>query len=467
MAAHFFYKCEAGQKAFWGGVTTPPKTVWADGDADPLNIEITEGVLGSLASPEEEGHFEFGLEGLVLRGMPLPGGVGTSGNGSFGGLITLKLEVAIPGQEDRLVSAPIDLRVAPWLLIPNTQPAEEVYVSEITDSGQTKPALDILGATLVPFQGSHWLQDHAEIGYTQRPGADPMFLTFGTPYSMMNTSTYGQQPVPENWVKERFLAPDSGIFHLTNLPDDRRQDWGGNIEALPPTVPPRENEPLGSVIVGHGEKHQMSHALLHFLEAQEFQPVKKVNVDFASVQHVDEVISVGANGVIYYADPKLAIELLEDKFPTPAENAAAEEKAAANVEKIRGCFFDALGQGRGVHKVLGHRVVDDNHLFMIQDEVYPSNPQDIDFVKAYEEGTVRTVHLGFEHGGQIGRIQTIQRIETQINNYDDIDEVGKTRINLDGIWQPGRALAPHNWSTPALLPWGHASTTTFQEAWHK
>jgi hypothetical protein len=457
MAAHFFYKREAGRKAFWGGVTTPPTTVWADGDADPLDIEITEGVLGSLASPEEAGHFEFGLEGLVLRGMPLPGGVGTSGTGCFGGLLTLKLEVAIPGQEERLVSAPITLRVAPWLLIPNTQPAEAVYVSEIPDTnGQPKAALDIPGATLVSYQGSHWLQDHAEIGYTQRPGIEPIFLTFGTPYSTINSSIHGQQPVPESWVKDKFLGPNSGVFHLTNLPDDRGEDWGGNIEVLPPTVPQKEDEPLGTIIVGHGEMHQMSNALLHFLEAQEYQPVKRVDVDFASVRHVDEVISVGANGVIYYNDPKLALDLLREKFPTVDD-------------KVKGCFFDREGVGRGTRKSLGYAVADPNHKFLILNEP-PETGFGPGFAQAYENGTVRTVMLGHAYGGQLAKIDGFS---TAVNGEkpgypagpDGIG--GKLKVELGAFWQPGRSETPPDWSSPALLPWGHATTSSEQTIWHE
>ena len=324
-AMHVFASRVAGAESIWGSYGDNHPT-WTDSDANTNDIEITpylrppvgEGGPDDPPSGVKAGTYEFGLEGLLFRGMKVPGG--TLPNGGFGGIIELGLDLEMPGPTGRHKLTTIQTKVAPFLLTHNGDATDHVFVGDngypdgLQDKGMPSESKVNFGLP----DGSLWMQDHVEIGYTQRPGGPLTKLTFVCPYSRGNTGMVAK------WPQYHLLEPDKGIFGLgSNVgefpkPGPISGNYGGNIELSYP----EDTHPLGRILVGD----TMTPELQSFLNAQEKQELTPVGVSYAAVHHIDEVISFGPNGANFKPAPAAAITLLENEFPTPQD-------------KLEGVFF--------------------------------------------------------------------------------------------------------------------------------
>lgn len=218
----------------------------------------------------------------------------------FEGLLLFKLELTQElDQGQRLLAADrILMRVAPWIMTPNTLPAERVYTTRIehgpdnnskflmglSDAISTEGIeLEIIEA--VDHRGDRWIQDEIEIGYARsHRGALP--VVFDSPRDR------GLDDYPE----AKMLGPDFGHFVVGGgIPNSL--DSFGNLEVSPPVVVNGKAYPLGRVIVGGRQEGDFSHdarqmmaEVRQFLFAQRVQFPFEIFTDWLAVAHVDEII---------------------------------------------------------------------------------------------------------------------------------------------------------------------------------
>ncbi len=342
-AIHVFKKIKAQQTAIWGGLTAPEN--WEDGI--DITIWTNPNVAGYMETRDPPtGDYRFGIEGLLLRGMKMPGDIGTLDQlagraefvGRFSGEVVFKLQIIAPDDsvaaEDR-----VRLRVAPWLMLDNSRPAETFHVVNTTQPiatnefavpfGQAVPHTDIA----IAEAGNRWLQDHAEIGYMQRPGGPKTWCAFRLPYSDVGDWA-GTPGVPSGaavmpkWILKTLLKKDSGAFTLGISNMGRSANTGGNLELLPPN----QTHPLGRIVQGSGTGfapgNRISANLRLFLEAQEMQPrTSEVSINWLDHGHIDEVFGFLGSNQVAVASPALAYQLI------------ANTSKIAVSERARAVFF--------------------------------------------------------------------------------------------------------------------------------
>ena len=322
-AIHIFPRIKAGKDCIWGGYGTLGCTWTDESGSSPLDIEITQWLKPvddePGASPSsvgvKAGTYTFGLEGLLFRGMGVPNGTLVGKPGKFSGIIELGLELMLPGQAGHKKFGAVQMKVAPFLLLPNKQDAENVFVAGMATipNGPYDPSDPLTDKDMpqeyIVYDGlsSWWMQDHVEIGYSERPFGPVTKIALVCPY----TDHLGN-PTLSQWPYDQQI----GAFSLGKILDGsvNAGNYGGNIELSNP----QEGHPHGRILCGM----TMSSTLTEFLDAQEMQDLYSVDLSFADVQHIDEVISPGPDGKTYMANPDAAITLLEANFQTPQDQLA-------------------------------------------------------------------------------------------------------------------------------------------------
>jgi Protein-arginine deiminase (PAD) len=424
-AIHVFPRRKAGQMAVWGAFQESGRP-WNDPDNNPFDIEITEwlkplpGESGYESGSSEivAGSYEFGLEGLVFRGMPVPHG--TLGNGKFSGIIDLGIEIQLPGTTARIDGDSIRLKVAPFLLTPNDQPTDHVFVRAMDDGlqGMHKAVAISAGLPLQNGKPSQWLQDHVEIGHTQRPGGPVVNMTLVCPY--------GNQLA--RWPQTHLLKPGKGLFALGSDFGGDGGDYGGNIELSHP----QEDHPLGRILAGSA----ISASLRTFLEAQEVQMPVFSNISYTEVQHIDEVLSPGPDEVTYVPGPAEAIALLQEKFDT-------EEK------QVRGVLFSRDTVQPAVAKVWKSATSTDTP-YIITDQNYDDVIDEWSRFNTPEGGYLRLV--GGTSGGQIAKLKAVSRaVQADAIRIDFAgNPEGKLMLQVEYYFDTGpkaftnwKAIKPH------------------------
>ncbi|XP_007934043.1 protein-arginine deiminase type-4 [Orycteropus afer afer] len=241
----------------------------------------------ALELPDGQHSTDFYVEGLAFP------------NVSFPGLISLSVSLLdISSQEtpETLVfQDSVTFRVAPWIMTPNTQPPQEVYVCRISENDDFLKSLTTLAKkakcklTICPEDkndNDQWMQDEMEIGYTQAPHKT-LPVVFDSPRNR------GLKDFP---IK-RVLGPDFG--YVTQEPKRGKitgLDAFGNLEVSPPVTVGGKNYPLGRILFGSSsypsnESREMHQALQGFLAAQQVQAPVKLYSDWLYVGHVDEFLS--------------------------------------------------------------------------------------------------------------------------------------------------------------------------------
>ncbi|MHB1038156.1 MAG: protein-arginine deiminase family protein [Pirellulales bacterium] len=295
-------------KAFWGGAKATA-TSGADASGGPTiaaetrtEIDITRWVDWESAYFQGvSGVVTLGLEGLMFRFL----GANAPSKLTFDGEVDFTLEL----RKDATVIASSDVRlkVAPWMMLSRDRDSEEVWAE--TDPQNAAFLADLnsdsagqLRTVPIESAGSQWLQDHVEIGYTQRPGGSATHIVFQLPYGDPNPT----------WPLTYLLSGNVGVFQLGASLGGRGGDHGGNLEVLPPSG----TYPLGRIVMGN----TVSNTLKDFLISQEVQaPVFDAPTKWLRVGHIDEVTSFLAGGTVAIADPTLAWNLLSDTTRVPAD----------------------------------------------------------------------------------------------------------------------------------------------------
>lgn len=450
-AIHLFGDIQPGAKAFWGGCRSADRP-WTNQSSVATEIEIT-GLLNPAADsatdtpesrsarPAKKGEYVFGIEGVALAGMHLP-----EGNGVFVGKVDLGLKVLPPrnGVLARVPNAAVRLRVAPWLLAPNDRPTERVFVTEGLGLEGIPKAVEVPSSDPVPNRMlDRWKQDEVEIGYTQSPGTPCTTLTFVTPHKApASVSTSGLA----HWSKEvayGLFGPDHGVFGLGFLAAGNENNFGGNIELLPA----EKNAPLGRVVYGSANNGMpIDPKLTTFLGAQDaqllFQPKCPVFVGFTHAGHVDEVLSPGPGGLVYYPDPKAGMDLLAASFPGDAD-------------KLAGCFFAKGETDRGRVAHTFKAVAQAGHMFLIVDADFQAAQN---AWAPYVGGYLRLVNKDTPWGGQIARISAVAAALHAPGDGYDASINGKVRIEVDRVWRAaGGSKAQQEWD---IVDW-----TEQNDAW--
>ncbi|XP_076789970.1 protein-arginine deiminase type-4 isoform X3 [Arvicanthis niloticus] len=240
-----------------------------------------------LELPGGQHSTDFYVEGLAFA------------DADFKGLISLTislLDKSNPELPEALVfQDSVTFRVAPWIMTPNTQPPQEVYVCRFSDNEDFLKSLATLTKkakcklTVCPEEENmedQWMQDEMEIGYIQAPHKT-LPVVFDSPRDR------GLKDFP---VK-RVMGPNFG--YVTRRPYSTEVtglDAFGNLEVSPPVTVRGKEYPLGRILIGSSgysssESRDMHQALQDFLGAQQVQAPVRLFSDWLFVGHVDEFLS--------------------------------------------------------------------------------------------------------------------------------------------------------------------------------
>jgi hypothetical protein len=302
------------------------------GAAEPTSVDIT-------ALVNDNRDHTLGIEGLFFRS--------TGAINTFTGFVTLSLELR-DNTGKKLFTDTIKLKVAPWMMTANDQASTAVYAADagksnaeflhnakadpgyfgLDNSGQLQ-TVNIQSAVTDPGSRDQWLQDHIEIGFTQRPGGPRDSEVFRLPRPLDGGAL-------ATWPLTKLLGPTVGVFAIgRRLPAGDSGDFGGNLEIMPPIG----NNRLGTIIVGD----TMSAALRTFLTSQEVQPVVQIPTSWLEVGHVDEAIGFtgqvdrGGRPIVVLANPTDAFDMLSDVNIIPvADRGSSVFFATGNADPVAG-----------------------------------------------------------------------------------------------------------------------------------
>ncbi|HEY9808365.1 MAG TPA: protein-arginine deiminase family protein [Halomicronema sp.] len=209
-------------------------------------------------------------------------------NRNWNGLVTLQ---AVAKEKNKIVSQDtIEMRVSPWLMVPNTAKVKELYVSDVGMANrefvsQLRAGITPTGAkvNVVPG-GTTWKQDTMEIGYVQFPKDGKM--------REFNVVLNGLRPQASDFYPRSLLSKDFGWFQVgkPRRLDALNQwtDWFGNLEVTPP-IP---GYSLGRIYYGNAGSVAFHPDVIDFLKAQEIQgPPLDIDTSWLAIRHVDEIIS--------------------------------------------------------------------------------------------------------------------------------------------------------------------------------
>lgn len=249
-------------------------------------VTITPGAVGNVST----GALIAGDVELLIEGN-------SYATGTWNGKVDVTVTVQPPSglaQTDT-----VQLRVAPWLMLSNLQPADRVYLREYVGQNDAMKAdlqtiLPGVSASLVVSPGTDpypsnniWMQDAMEIGYSEMPGQRMSVVL------KSNRST--SWPL-SNYPKNSMLTPDFGWFQFSsyrsvagsgNAPDGWL-DWMGNLEITPPLP----GYPYGKIYYGYNPAtgNSFDPAIVALLNAQELQgPALAIDTGWLLIQHVDEL----------------------------------------------------------------------------------------------------------------------------------------------------------------------------------
>lgn len=214
----------------------------------------------------------------------------------FEGLLTLELQLRLRGRtvgNDRAL-----VRVAPWIMTPNTLPVEEVYTcdtraTDVPNEAFLRELQEICGTLDVPLRivavdehgGDRWIQDEVEFGFSERPW-----------HSLPVVCDSPRDRELDHWSRLQ-VGPDLGHFQLGGSTPNSLDSFG-NLEVSPPVTVRRRHYPFGRIVFGgreygdYGEAtRQMMPELRRFLHAQRVQSPIEIYTDWLTVGHVDEIVS--------------------------------------------------------------------------------------------------------------------------------------------------------------------------------
>ena len=190
------------------------------------------------------------------------------------------------------------MRVAPWIMTPNTLPIEEVYVcdtreTDVPNSEFLRELQDVCRSLDVPLRivqidehgGDRWIQDEVEFGFSESP-THVLPVVCDSP----------RDRELDHWSRLQ-VGPDLGHFQLGGSTPNSLDSFG-NLEVSPPVTVRGRRYPFGRIVFGGREygdfreaSRQMMPELRRFLHAQRVQAPIELYTDWLTVGHIDEIVS--------------------------------------------------------------------------------------------------------------------------------------------------------------------------------
>ncbi len=200
----------------------------------------------------------------------------------FEGLLSLELQLRLGGRtigSDRAV-----LRVAPWIMTPNSLPAAEFYTCDTGPSNAEflRGLQEACASVNVPLRvlppdvhgGDRWIQDEVEFGFSESPT-----------HSITVACDSPRDRELRNWAAMQ-VGPDLGHFQIGGSTPNSLDSFG-NLEVSPPVTVRGRHYPFGRIVFGgrtYGDygaaTWQMMPELRRFLQAQKVQAPIEVYTDW-------------------------------------------------------------------------------------------------------------------------------------------------------------------------------------------
>ncbi|KAM9035844.1 protein-arginine deiminase type-4 [Sarcophilus harrisii] len=306
--------------------------------------------LTVLDSPQES---IFYVEGLAFP------------DADFSGLISFTISLMdvsnLPSPEAPLFEDTVVFRVAPWIMTPNTQAPQEVYVSKVYDNKNFVESVTALAKKAKcklticleeENQDDRWMQDEMEIGYTQAP--HKLFpVVFDSP----------RNRGLKNFPIKRVLGPDFGyVTKIANKNLVGDLDSFGNLEVSPPVTVGEKEYPLGRILIGNSsypsdQSQEMLKVLQDFLFAQKVQAPVRLFSDWLHIGHVDEFLSFvpaqdGKRFRLLLASPSACYKLFEEK----------QKEGHGDVKMFEGLWFPGI-KNKTIKEILSDKTLQEHNQY--------------------------------------------------------------------------------------------------------
>ncbi|MEN9824489.1 MAG: hypothetical protein RI953_234 [Pseudomonadota bacterium] len=184
------------------------------------------------------------------------------------------------------------VRVSPFLMIPNTEKMETLFISRDSSGkyGNSRMLFELFLPSLLSSVAvktyntdawqEMWMQDTMEIGYAESP-TSRMHVVLNAPRGQ---DRFGRT----------LLAPDVGYIEVAqprgqDNPGDGWLDWFGNLEVSPSTA----TYPHGRIYYGADPDtgNTLHPDVVSFLEAQVLQKPIALDTGWLFIKHVDEMLT--------------------------------------------------------------------------------------------------------------------------------------------------------------------------------
>jgi protein-arginine deiminase len=240
-----------------------------------------------------------------------------AGVNGWDGRVTLQVDVR-DGSNVTLGKDKVMLRVAPWIMLPNSAKTEELYISNgkySTAYLMAQGLKAISGLKVVEYRTwswqEMWMQDTMEIGYTEMPGAQgPRRM-----WVALRANRCGAGGSCDRFARTR-LGKDFGFMTASSWGASGYgawDDWLGNLEVSHP-VP---GWPLGRIYYGIN----LNKGWKKFLQAQEVQRPFEIDPTWLMIKHVDEVMNFvpGPDGKarMIIVSPRAAYDIIGGTYYGP------------------------------------------------------------------------------------------------------------------------------------------------------
>lgn len=207
-------------------------------------------------------------------------------------LVTFNLSVV--HQQLPIFTDQVVLHFAPWIMTPNTQAPEEVYVCSVLHNEKfliefkkfvTKAQCKL---TILPESENEndiWMQDEIEFGYIDAPHKF-MNIVMDSP----------RNRGLKNFAYKFLLGRDFGRIDLKSDGEINSLDAFGNLEVSPPVTVNVKEYPFGRIVIGshlpiHPKGRKMVKDTQDLLMAQSVQSPIILYSDWLYVGHVDEFMT--------------------------------------------------------------------------------------------------------------------------------------------------------------------------------
>jgi protein-arginine deiminase len=280
-----------------------------------------------LLAPELREGVEFAIEARDIVRDPAV----------WDGFVDLRLEVNYKDENDvrQKASDTVRMRVSPVMTFHHLDPAETVYVTNITASWGVQDSLKFqnelttaITAAGVPnplykySANDQWIQDHFEPGYMSMPKAGGGQHVIRVNYRSANVyapNNQGNPLRPAGRIVYALRGKDVAAvqeFMRNHNGSMDTLDSTGNTETIPPFSLNGVHYPLGRSFRGSTSTYFTDPNFTKMMEAQKIQPPVYVDTSWLLVGHVDETVSfLKANTprgwVLLANDPIMAKQMLE------------------------------------------------------------------------------------------------------------------------------------------------------------